>query len=187
MYKKKDVIINCKGKAIFVSKSDERGKYRITLVQSRGQWKPRKLTNRAKKYLQKANSVYDLPSTEETINWMHAVCEYLVKSTCIKNAKERNFVGWPTLNERNVEKYYQKNETPKGHINQTRNNVQSTKPIFSNFFVTSPLPESFKNKNIKHKRYLNAAQNSLSLKTTADSNPLRSTIQQHRKAERCGT
>ena len=108
VYKKKDVIINCKGKAIFVSKSDERGKYRITLVQSRGQWKPRKLTNRAKKYLQQANSVYDLPSTEETINWMHAVCEYLVKSTCIKDAKEGNFVGWPTLNERNVEKYYQK-------------------------------------------------------------------------------
>ena len=54
-------------------------------------------------------------------------------------------------------------------MNQTCKNVLSTKSRSSNLFVTSPLPESFKNKSIKHKGYLNAAQNSLSPKITADS------------------
>ena len=37
--------------------------------------------------------------------------------------------GWPTINKCNVVKYYlETTETPKGHLNQTRENVQSTKP-----------------------------------------------------------
>ncbi len=39
-----------------------------------------------------------------------------------------NYVGWPMLNERNVQKYYpETTETAKGHLNQTRKNVRSTK------------------------------------------------------------
>ncbi len=37
-------------------------------------------------------------------------------------------MGWPMLNERNVQKYYpETTETAKGHLNQTRKNVRSTK------------------------------------------------------------
>ena len=39
-----------------------------------------------------------------------------------------NFVGWPLLTVANVKKYYpETTETPKGHMNQTRKNVRSTK------------------------------------------------------------
>jgi hypothetical protein len=76
-----------------------------------------------------ANSVYDLPSTEQAIKWMHAVCGYPVKSTWIAAIEAGNFVGWPLLTARNVRKYYpETSETPKGHMTQTRKNVRSTKP-----------------------------------------------------------
>eukprot|EP00804_Cyclotella_cryptica_P025596 CCRYP_002824-RB/>CCRYP_002824-RB protein AED:0.38 eAED:0.38 QI:0/-1/0/1/-1/0/1/0/350 len=59
---------------------------------------------------------------------MHAVCGYPVKSTWIKAIKAGNFVGWPLLTEKTVAKYYpDTDETPKGHLNQTRKNVRSTK------------------------------------------------------------
>ena len=59
---------------------------------------------------------------------MHAVCRYPVKSTWLKAIAAGIFIGWPLLNVRNVKKYYpETTETPKGHLNQTRKNVRSTK------------------------------------------------------------
>jgi len=81
VYKEKDVLITCKGEAILIGNQDKRGRYSIPLVQNRGNWQPKQPTNHSKKYLQQANSVYDLPSTEEAIKWMHVVCGYPVKST----------------------------------------------------------------------------------------------------------
>ena len=50
------------------------------------------------------------------------------KSTWLKAIKAGNYVGWPMLTERNVQKYYPETiETAKGHLNQTRKNVRSTK------------------------------------------------------------
>ena len=78
----------------------------------------------SKKYLQQSNSVYDLPSTEEAIKLMHAVCGYPVKSTWLKAVKAGNYIGWPLLTERNVTKYYpETTETPKGHMTQTQKNL----------------------------------------------------------------
>ena len=58
---------------------------------------------------------------------MHAVCSYPVKSTWIQAIKAGNYIGWPMLTERNVNKYYpETDETIKG-MNQNQKNVQSTK------------------------------------------------------------
>ena len=60
---------------------------------------------------------------------MHAVCGYPVKSTWINSIKAGNYVVWPMLTECNVARYFPNtNETPKGHLNQSRNNARSTKP-----------------------------------------------------------
>ena len=129
VYKEADVLITCRGKPIITGKRDERGRYRIPLMQTRGQWKPRKPSKKSKKFLQEANSVYNLPTTEEALKRMHTVCGYPVKPTWIKAMKAGNFTGWPMLNKRNVAKYYpETTETPKGHLNQSRKNVRSTKP-----------------------------------------------------------
>ena len=106
VYKERDILITCKGEPILVGKRDERGRYRIPLVQQRGQWQPKRPTKRSTKYFQQAKSVYDLPSTEEAIKWMHATCGYPVKSTWIKAVKAGNFTGWPIISVRTVTKYY---------------------------------------------------------------------------------
>ena len=128
VHREEDVLITCKGAPILIGVRDDHGRYRIPLTQHKGTWQPRKPSKRAKQVLQQANSVYDLPSTEQAIKWMHAVCGYPVKSTWLKAIKAGNFVGWPLLTEANVKKYYPETaETPKGHLNQTRKNVRSTK------------------------------------------------------------
>ena len=129
VYKEEDVLITCKGKPLLIGIRDEGGRYRIPLDQRRrGQWRPRLPTKTESLKLSQANSVYDLPSTEQVIKWMHAVCGYPVKSTWVKAVQAGNFVGWPLLNVRNVKKYYpETSETPKGHMAQTRKNVRSTK------------------------------------------------------------
>ena len=87
LYKEADVIITCRGKQILIGKRDEPGRYRIPLIQARGQWRPHTPNKQSKKLLQEANSVYDLPTTEEAIKWIHAVCVYPVKSTYLKAIK----------------------------------------------------------------------------------------------------
>lgn len=128
VHKEQDVLITCKGEPILIGVRDEHGRYRIPLIQQKGQWQPRMPRKRVNAKLQQANSVYDLPSIEQAIKWMHAVCGYPVKSTWIKAIKAGNFTGWPLLTEKNVNKYYpDSTETQKGHMNQARKNVRSTK------------------------------------------------------------
>jgi hypothetical protein len=97
-------------------------------MQQRGHWQQQDPSKQAQKALQQANSVNDLPSTKQAIKWMHAFCGYPVKSTWLKAIKAGNYVGWPMLTERNIQKYYpETTKTAKGHLNQTRKNVGSTK------------------------------------------------------------
>eukprot|EP00804_Cyclotella_cryptica_P026368 CCRYP_007673-RA/>CCRYP_007673-RA protein AED:0.52 eAED:0.52 QI:0/0/0/0.5/1/1/2/0/639 len=122
-----DVLITCKGAPIFIGVRDHNGRYRVPLIQNKGHWQPRIPTKKARQHFEQANSVYDLPSTEQAIKWMHAVCGYPVKSTWLKAIKAGNFMGWPLLTEQNVKKYYpETTATPKGHLNQSRKNVRST-------------------------------------------------------------
>jgi hypothetical protein len=128
VFKEEDVLITCKGEPILIGIRDSHGRYQIPLMQQRGQWQPRRPSKQARKALRQANSVYDLPSTEQAIKWMHPICGYPVKSTWLKAIKAGNYVGWPMLTEQNVQKHYPKTiETAKGHLNQTRKNVSSTK------------------------------------------------------------
>ena len=121
VYKEAYFLITCRGKPILIGKWDERGLYHIPLRQTRGPCQPPTPTNKSKKFLQEANSVYDLPTTEEAIRWMYAVCRYPVKSTWVKEIQSGNFTGWPITNKRNVAKYYpETTKTPKGYLNQTR-------------------------------------------------------------------
>ena len=106
VHKEEDVLITCQGQPILIGVRDKRGRYRIPLVQQRGNWQPRKPSKKASKFLRQANSVYDLPSTEQAIKWMHAVCGYPVKSTWLKAIEAGNFIGWPMLTAANVKKYY---------------------------------------------------------------------------------
>ena len=102
VHHEEDVLITCKGDPIFIGVRDAHGRYRVPLLQSKGNWQPRTPSKRARIKLEQANSVYNLPSVEQAIKWMHAVCGYPVKSTWLKAIKAGNFVGWPLLTEQNV-------------------------------------------------------------------------------------
>jgi hypothetical protein len=125
VHKETDVLITCKGEPILIGVRDERGHCRIPLIQRQGQWQLWGPSKQARKCLCQANSIYDLPSMEQAIKWMHAVCGYPVKLTWLKAIKSGNYIGWPMLTERN--NYPETSETPKGHMNQTCKNVRSTK------------------------------------------------------------
>jgi hypothetical protein len=97
-------------------------------MQQWGHRQPQRPSKQAWNALQQANIVYNLPSTKQAIKWMHAICGYPVKSTWLKAIKAGNYMGWPMLTEHNVQKYYPKTiKTAKGHLNQTRKNVWTTK------------------------------------------------------------
>jgi hypothetical protein len=81
VFKEEDALITCKGKPILIEVRDGHGQYRIPLMQQWGQWQPRHPSKQARKALRQANSIYDLPSTEQAIKWMHAVCGYPIKLT----------------------------------------------------------------------------------------------------------
>ena len=137
VYKEADVLITCRGKPIIIGKRDKCRCYLIPLMQTRGQWRPQTPTKKSKKFLKEANSVYVLPTTLETIKWMHTVCGSLVKYTWVKAIKAGNFTGWLMLNKRNVSKYYpETTETPEGHLNQTRKNMRSIKTRTRHFEKT---------------------------------------------------
>jgi len=75
----RDILITCKGAPLLIGTQDEHGWYCIPLVQHRGHWQPQNPSSKACHALCRANSVYDLPTTEQAIKWMHAVCGYPVK------------------------------------------------------------------------------------------------------------
>ena len=49
VYKEADVLTICRGKPILIGKRDERGRYRIPLMQTRGHWRPHTSTKQSKK------------------------------------------------------------------------------------------------------------------------------------------
>jgi hypothetical protein len=71
VHKEQDVLITCKGEPMLIGIRDNKGRYRIPLVQQRGNWQPRKPSKKARHALRQANSVYDLPSIKQAIKWMH--------------------------------------------------------------------------------------------------------------------
>jgi hypothetical protein len=90
VFKEEDILITCKGKPILIGTRDKQGQYQIPLMQQRGKWQPRRPSKQVREALRQANSIYNLPSTEHAIRWMHTICGYPVKSTCLKAIKEGN-------------------------------------------------------------------------------------------------
>ncbi len=86
------------------------------------------LTDGDKPKREEANNVYNLPSTKETIRFLHASAEHPVEDTWTKAIKAGNFTTWQGLSVKAVHKYFpESDETKQGHMNKQHQNVQSTK------------------------------------------------------------
>ena len=74
------------------------------------------------------NNVYELPSIEQSIRYLHAAAGYPVKSTWLKAIRQGNYTSWPLINVKNVNKHFpESEETQFGHMSTQRQGVRSTK------------------------------------------------------------
>jgi hypothetical protein len=73
------------------------------------------------------------------INYLRASCFSPVKSTWITAIKNGHFTSWPGLTEHVVEKHLSKStSTTKGHLNQQRQHVRSTKVKDPKIIIEEP-------------------------------------------------
>ena len=65
------------------------------------------------------HNVFDLPSIEHTIRYMHASIEFPTRRTSEKAIQRGIFIGWPMVTIKNVNKYFPEiKETVRGHNDQ---------------------------------------------------------------------
>ena len=74
------------------------------------------------------NNVYNLPSIEPSIRYLHGAVGFLTNITWIKSIRKGNYITWPLINVKNVNKLFpESEETQKGHMRNQRQGVRSTK------------------------------------------------------------
>jgi len=82
-------------------------------------------SNRVRDYIATARAhakeeiknVYELPSIEQTIRYLHAAAGFPTKATWLKAIRHGNYVSWPLINVKNVNKYFpESEETQYGHM-----------------------------------------------------------------------
>jgi hypothetical protein len=85
------------------------------------------------------NHAHDKNNQKDLINYLHAACFSLVKSTWITAIINGNFSSSPGLTEHAVEKHLSKStSTTKVHLNQQRQNARTTKINNTKLIVTEP-------------------------------------------------
>jgi hypothetical protein len=74
------------------------------------------------------HNVYELPSIEPTIRYLHGVAGFPTKTSWLKAIRKGNHLSWPLINVKNVAKYFpESEETQKGHMRGQRQGVCSTR------------------------------------------------------------
>ena len=77
-----------------------------------------------------ANNVYDLPSTQEVIRFLHASLGFPTKPTLLAAIRNKQLTTFPGLTVEAVNKHFpDSDETQKGHMRQARQGVRSTKIV----------------------------------------------------------
>jgi hypothetical protein len=81
--------------------------------------------NHCQEYL---HNVYELPSVESTIRYLHGAAGFPTKASWLKAICKGNYLSWPLINVKNVAKYFpESEETQKGHMHGQRQGVRSTR------------------------------------------------------------
>jgi hypothetical protein len=70
------------------------------------------------------NNVYDLPSINQTVKYLHTAAGFPTKGTWLKAINSGNFATWPTITPTNVRRHFsESDETAKGHMKKQRQGV----------------------------------------------------------------
>jgi hypothetical protein len=74
--------------------------------------------------------MYDIPSINQTIKYLHAAAGYPVKDTSVKAINAGNYTTWPGLTATAARKHFpESNETQKGHMKHQQQGVRSTRTL----------------------------------------------------------
>ena len=74
------------------------------------------------------HNFYEIPTIELTIHYLHAAAGFPTKPTWIKIICNGNYLFWPLITVTNVHKHFpESEETQKGHMQNQRQGVRSTK------------------------------------------------------------
>jgi hypothetical protein len=87
------------------------------------------------------HNVYELPSIELTIRYLHAAAGFPVEETWLKVVWRGNYNSLPLINITNVTPYFSESEeTQKGYMHGQRQGVRSTKKKTLDVFPDTPTP-----------------------------------------------
>jgi hypothetical protein len=90
------------------------------------------------------HNVYESPSIEPSIRYLHAAVGFLVEETWLKAVQQGNYNSWFLINITNVAPYFpESKDMQKGHMREQQQGVRSTKKK-SPDAPTPPPPESKK-------------------------------------------
>ncbi len=79
---------------------------------------------------ERASNVYDLPSINQTVKYLHAAGGFPTKETWLKAINAGNVATWPTINSSIVRRHFpESDETAKGHMKKQRQGVRSTRVL----------------------------------------------------------
>ena len=87
------------------------------------------------------NNVYELPSIERAVRYLHGAAGFPTKATWLKSIRAGNYLTWPLITVKHVHKYFpESEETQKGHMRNQRQGVRSTKRVLTpNLSVLCPV------------------------------------------------
>ena len=87
-------------------------------------------------------NVYELPSIEQSIRYLHAAAGFPTKSTWLAAIRKGNYSTWPLITVKNVHKHFpQSEETQQGHMRNQRQGTRSTKQALPQAEPCTPLPQ----------------------------------------------
>ncbi len=76
------------------------------------------------------HNIYELPSLEPAICYLHASAGFPPKPTWLKAIQQGNYSTWPLINVKNIPKYFpESEETQMGHMRGQRQGIRSTCPV----------------------------------------------------------
>ena len=86
--------------------------------------------------------MYELPSIEQSIRYLHAAAGFPTKSTRLAAIRKGNYSTWPLITVKNVHKHFpQSEETQQGHMRNQRQGTRSTKQALPQAEPSTPLPQ----------------------------------------------
>ncbi|KAL7549604.1 hypothetical protein ACHAWF_012876, partial [Thalassiosira exigua] len=123
VYDEHDVVIEAKNAPKLRGWQDESGLWRVPMVD--GLAEKDDLWTKGQ-----VNNLFNLPSTEQRVAYIHACLGFPTKAAMLSAARAGRLLSIPFATVANINKFYpETKETPKGHLDQQRQGVRSTREV----------------------------------------------------------